>query len=231
MTQVRTVAAHDVVGATYPREVTEKDELGMAVGRAIDETLSQFSHESGQGRRPTITSMQRFAAEVLDRELEDADLALSAADLQHERDAILGVLQAFRKSEVMGLSRPKSRLILLNERVGVYAQPDYWNGRDRFYEMKSYLAHPTPPDVTLQLRLFQCAFPGFQGMLASFDRHVVPATTTIEAVPVLSAELQLEVLTLAYQVGLAKGTDKVLEYIDHPVVRYTIPVPGVTAPT
>jgi len=223
MTAVKTLATHEVVQSAYPRPVTESDEIGMAVGRAIDETLSRFSHEFAQGRRPTMTSMNRLATEVLDRELADADLVLPPNDRQRHLTAVSGVLQAFRRSEVMGLARPRSRLILINERVGVYAQPDYWNGQDRFYEMKSYAAHPVPPDVRLQLQLFQCAFPGFRAFLASFDRHATPVTTSIEVVPPLEPEALAEVLTLAYRTGLEKGIEKVLEYVDNPVVRYTLP--------
>jgi hypothetical protein len=223
MTTIKTVATHEVVQAAYPRPVTEKDEMGMAVGKAIDETLSRYSHEFGQARRPTVASMQRLATEVLDRELADADLVLAPSDREKQLSAVFGVLQAFRRSEVMGLPRPRTRLILINERVGIYAQPDYWNGRDRFYEMKSYLARPTPPDVELQLRLFQCAFPKFRAYLACFDRHATPVTTVIEEVPLLPSEAAEGVLKLAYRTGLDLGTEKVLEYVDNPVVRYTIP--------
>jgi len=219
---VKTVAAHEVVQAVYPREVTERDEVGMAVGKAIDETLSRFSHEFFQGRRPTLTSMHRLATETLDRELADADLALAPADRQAQLSAVSGVLQAFRRSEVMGLSRPRSRLVLINEEVGVYAQPDYWNGRDRFYEMKSYLARPTPPDVELQLRLFQLAFPGFRAFLACFDRHATPVVTNIAEAPSLTPTVAETVLRVAYRTGREKGIDKVLEYIDNPVVRYAV---------
>ncbi len=222
MTTVRTVAAHEVVQAAYPREVTEADELGMAVGKAIDETLSRFSHEFGQGRRPTLASMNRLAAETLDRELADTDLSLTPGDREKQLATVSGVLQAFRRSEVMGLPRPRSRLVLINERVGVYAQPDYWNGRDRFYEMKSYLARPLPPDVRLQLELFQCAFPGFRAFLACFDRHATPVATVIEEMPPLERETADGVLKLAYRTGLEKGVEKVLEYVDNPIVRYAL---------
>jgi hypothetical protein len=222
MTTVRTVATHDVVQAAYPREVTEADELGMAVGKAIDETLSRFSHEFGQGRRPTLAAMSRLGASTLDRELADADLLLSPADRLQQLATVSGVLQAFRRSEVMGLPRPRSRLVLINERVGVYAQPDYWNGRDRFYEMKSYLARPAPPDVQLQLQIFQCAFPGFRAFLACFDRHANPVATAIEELPPLERGAADGVLKLAYRTGLEGGIEKVLEYVDNPIVRYTL---------
>jgi hypothetical protein len=223
MATIRTVAAHEVVRAAFPRPVTEKDEIGMAVGKAIDGTLSRFSHEYGQARRPTLTSMQRLATETLDEEFADADLQLSPEDRGRELAKVFGVIQAFRKSEVMGLARPRSRMILINEEVGVYAQPDYWNGRDRFYEMKSYHADPMPPDVRLQLQLFQCAFPGFQAFLACFDRHATPITTFIELVPPMDVTTTHEVLMVAYRTGLEKGAEKVLEYVDSPTIRYSIP--------
>jgi hypothetical protein len=222
MTTVKTVAAHEVVRATYPRPVTAADEVGMAVGKAIDETLSEYSHAFGQSRRPSASAMLRLATEVLDRELGDADFTLAPDQRQQQLEAVAGVLQAFRRSEVMGLSRPRSRLILINEQVGVYAQPDYWDGRNRFYEMKSYRADPMPPDVGLQLRLFQCAFPGFLGFLACFDRHAVPVTTHISAVPPLASSEIEEVLRIAYRTGAELGQEKVLEYLDSPTIRYTL---------
>jgi len=222
MTTVRAVAAHEVVQATYPRPVTEKDEVGMAVGKAIDDTLSRYSYEFAQSRRPTRTAMNRLAAETLDEELANADVQLTAEVRERHLVAISAVLQAFRNSEVMGMARPRSRLILINGRAGIYAQPDYWNGRDRFYEMKSYHATPMPPDVRLQLQLFQCAFPGFRAFLACFDRHATPVTTTIEEIPPLDPFAAEEVLRLALRTSLEKGTDKVLEYVDNPIVRYSV---------
>jgi hypothetical protein len=223
MTTVRTVAAHEVVQAAYPRPVTEKDEIGMAAGKAIDETLSRYSYEFAQSRHPTRTAMNRLATELFDQELADADVQLGPEDRAEQLVAISGVLQAFRKSEVMGMTRPRSRLILIDGRVGIYAQPDYWDGKERVYEMKSYHANPLPPDIRLQIQLFQCAFPRFRTFLAWFDRHANPVTTTVDEIPPLDPRIAEGVLRQAYRVGLEKGTDKVLEYMDNPVVRYALP--------
>ncbi len=119
MTTVKTVAAHEVVQGAYPRPVTAADEIGMAVGKAIDETLSRYSYEFAQSRKPTRAAMNRLAAEILDGELADADVQLPPADRDRELASISGVLQAFRNSEVMGLSRPRSRIILIDGRVGI----------------------------------------------------------------------------------------------------------------
>jgi hypothetical protein len=220
MTTIRAVAAHEVVRATYPRPVTERDELGMATGTAIDSALSHFSYEFRQGRRPTATAANALAVDVLEQQLEEAALVPSPEDRARMVEEIAGVLRAFRKSELFGLIRPKSRLIVIDGRVGVYAQPDYWDGKSRFYEMKSYLAIPPPPDIALQVGLFQLAFPTCEGFLACFDRHAIPVTTTIAPVAPLTAPERSAILENAYQVALGSGLEKVLEYVDAPMVHY-----------
>ncbi|MCI4333326.1 MAG: hypothetical protein L3K01_06360 [Thermoplasmata archaeon] len=226
MTTIRTLAAHEVVRAAYPREVTERDEIGMAVGKAIDGTLSKYSYEFARGWKPTRTAMNHAAAEILDEELRDAHIVLPAVERDRHLAAASGVLQEFRRSELTGLARPRSRLILINEQVGVYAQPDFWNGRDRIYEMKSYHANPIPPEIRLQVQLFQCAFPGFRAFLAWFDRHATPISTTLEEVPAPDQATAEGVLGLAYRTGMEKGIDKVLEYMDSRPISYSVPIPS-----
>jgi hypothetical protein len=223
VTVVKTLAAYEIVQAVHPHPVTERDELGMAVGKAIDGALSRYSHEFTQGKRPTATAMNRFAAEQLDEELAAAALKLPSADREAQLLQVAGVLRAFRGSELMGMPRPKSRLVLVNEQVGFYAQPDYWNGKDRFYEMKSYRVPPVPPAIGLQIQLFQLAFPGFRAILASFDRHANPVPTILTTMPTLERSESERVLRVALQQGLEVGKDKVLEYVDSPVVRYSVP--------
>lgn len=219
---VRTLATHEIVRAAFPRPVTERDEVGMATGKAIDGALAQASYEFRQGRRPTAESMNRRGREILDEELTDADLQLSPEDRARVLAEISGTVQAFRRSELFGLPRPRTRMILINERAGVYAQPDYWDGRDRFFEMKSYRAEPVPPDVRLQLDLFRLAFPGFRAFLACFDRHAAPVTTHVGELPRLTREESEAVLTLALRTCTELGQEKVLEYVDSPIVRYTV---------
>ena len=222
MTLVKTLATHQIVDSVFPRPTTERGDLAKAVGKAVDDTLSRFSHEFSQSRRPTVASMDRLAASVLDEELADLDVELAPGDREKVLAQIAGLLRAFRGTEAFGLSRPRTRLILVNEKVGVYAQPDFWNGRDRFYEMKSFKAVPPPPDVQLQLAFFQLAFPGFSAFLLSFDRQRIPIGSILTAIPRISEVQANEVLRLAYRTGSDSGEDKVLEYIDSPIVRYSV---------
>jgi hypothetical protein len=222
MTTIKTLAAHEIVQLAFPRPPTEHQEFGMAVGKAIDTALSRYSHEYDSGRRPTLGAMTQLATTVLDDELKDIDLPVSAPERAKAQAQIVAVLQAFRKTEVFGLPRPKTRMILIDEKVGVYAQPDYWDRRSRFYEMKSYRAIPPPPDVALQLRLFQLGFPGFDAFLVCVNRHVSPPDVSIVQIPPAAPTDSAEVLRQALEFGLEKGREKVLEYIDSPVVRYSV---------
>jgi len=223
MTTIQTIPAHEVVQRTYPRPPREQDGVVIAVGRAIDGTLSHFSHEFRQGRRPTATAMRMYGETLLAEELEEAALAPSSVERTALLEEVNGSVLAFRKTPAFGLPRPKSRVILIDNQVGVYAQPDYWDGTGRFYEMKSYRAIPPPPDVTLQLRLFQLAFPRFESVLLCIARHAKPIETTSVVVPPPTPEETLAVLRQAFQLGREHGQPKVLEYVDGPLVYYDLP--------
>jgi hypothetical protein len=223
MTTIRTVATHEVVRATFPRPVSERDQVGMAAGKAIDGALAQFSHLHRTRRRPTVASVDRMAEEMLDEELEAAMVQLSAEERGRQLTEIRAVLREFRGSELMDLERPRSRLILVNGQFGIYAQPDYWDGKERFFEMKTYHADPIPPDVMLQLRLFQLAFPRFRAFLSEFDRHSTPVSHQVREIPPPDEGEVSRVFRLAVGVALASGQSKVLEYVENPIVRYSLP--------
>jgi hypothetical protein len=219
---IRTVAAHEVVRATYPREVTERDAVGIAAGKAIDSALADMSYRFSAGLRPSMSATDRLAQSVFEDELAAQMVLLTSEQRQEQLRQIAGVVRAFRASPLLGLPRPKSRLIVIDEAVGVYAQPDYWDGRSHIFEMKSYHADPIPLDVVLQLELFQLAFPGFDATLAEFDRHATPVRSTLRPVPGLDPNEGLRVLRLAREVGSTIGQPRVLDYVDNPTVRYQL---------
>jgi hypothetical protein len=224
MTLVKTLATHDIVQLVYPRPITESDKLGIAVGKAIDGALSRYGYESGQDRRPTVSRMNKMAVEMLDNELMEADIELPPEEWEKLQNQLSGVLQAYRHSDIFGLPRPKTRMILINKQVGIYAQPDYWDESAQIYEMKSYKAIPHPPDVDLQLKIFQLAYPGFQTFLLCINRHATPVDTFCEKIAPLTDEEVKTTLQMVYQKGLEHGKDKVLEYVDNPIVTYSVSV-------
>jgi hypothetical protein len=222
MTTIQTLATHDLVELIHPRTVSIQDEVGMAVGSAIDGALSAMSYEARTGRRPSIANMERRGQEILEEHLRDADLQLEPAARAEVDASIHGVIVAFRQSDLLGLARPKTRLILIDETAGIYAQPDYWDGGRRFFEMKSYRAIPPRPDVLLQLEMFQLAFPECQGELVCFDRHARPVAVSRWAVPPIAEGRRRELLTRGRDLTLEHGEPKVLEYVDSRAVRYAL---------
>ena len=226
MTTIRTVAVHEVVRWTFPRTPREGEELAMAVGKAIDSTLSQVGYEARAGRRSSAAAARRLAATLLDEEVAAAAVALPATERDRLLDRIDDVVRTFRSTVLFGLARPRTRVLLLNGAVGIYAQPDYWDGRGRIFEMKSYPAVPPPPDVALQLRLFQLAYPGFGCTLVCLNRHASPVERLDYDVPPPSADDATTALRTAWEVALAHGAPKVLEYVEGPFVAYTVPMNG-----
>ena len=222
VTRIRTIPVHAIVKQVYPRPVREGDELAMAIGRAIDGTLSRIGHEARLGRRLSGATARLYATELLDTALEESAIDLSPLERERTLLQIDRVVESFRRSEIFGLDRPRTRVILIDNSVGVYAQPDYWDGRSRIIEMKSYLAIPPPPDIALQLRLFQLAFPQFECTLFCLNRHSVPVDTARLCVPPPTAEESSETLRLAYSIAAEHGEPKVLEYMQGPFVPYSL---------
>jgi hypothetical protein len=221
---IRLLPAHQVVQRTYPRPpATEQDDVARAVGTAIDGALAQAGYEVRLGRRPTATSLAIAAERILDRALEENVAEVTAAEREKILVQIRGVIQAYRKSPIFGLSRPKTRIVVIRQEVGVYAQPDYWDGRQRFFEMKSYAAYPMRPDVALQMRLFQLAFPGFEAHLVSLNRHASPVEVLSTIIAPPTPPETEATLRLAYAVALEHGEEKVLEYVEGPFVYYDLP--------
>jgi hypothetical protein len=226
MTTIRMIPAHEIVRRTYPRPPPqEQDEIAMATGKAIDGALAQFGYELRQGRRPTQTTITTVAASILDEALEEAAVTITAPVREATMREVQEVVRAYRQSAIAGLTRPKTRVFVVDGKVGVYAQPDYWDGRGRFFEMKSYRAIPPPPDVALQVRLFQLAFPKFEAVLVCLDRHSRPVASTSAVVPAPTSEEASATLRLAYDVGSEFGQEKVLEYVEGPFVHYALPPP------
>lgn len=195
----------------------------MAAGKAVDSTLARVGHELRTGRRPTTSGVLSLAASVLRDALEEAAVRIPDAEFERIIAQVQRVVQAYRKSPIAGLARPKTRVILIGEQVGIYTQPDYWDGRTRFFEMKSYAANPASPEVALQIRLFQLAFPNLEAVLVCLNRHTDPVETTTTRLPPPSAEEARATLASAYRWGAEFGQTKVLEYMEGPFVRYPLP--------
>jgi hypothetical protein len=215
------IPTHEIVRRAYPRpEPGERERVAMAVGKALDSAVAQFGHELRQGRRPTQAAIAREAHVALADALAEAMAEVPAEEQAALERTVQEFLRAYRQSEIAGLPRPRTRVVLIGGEVGVYAQPDFWDGRHRFFELKSYRAIPAPPDVALQVRFFQLAFPGFEAVLFCLDRHTSPVQVSSLVVPPPTAAEAREALHLALEAGRESGQEKVLEYVEGPFVRY-----------
>lgn len=224
MTTIRILPAHEVVRRTFPRpEPTERESVAMAAGKAVDGTLAHVGHQMRLGRRPSTGAVQSTAASILADALEESAVDVPSAERERIVAQVVRVYHAYRKSPIAGLPRPKTRVVLVGEETGIYAQPDFWDGRTRFYELKSYAADPRAPEIALQLRLFQLAFPTLEAVLVCLNRHTDPVETSSVRVPSPSSEDALAALRLARRCALEHGQAKVLEYVEGPFVRYPAP--------
>jgi hypothetical protein len=223
MTEIVTLATHEVVRYTYPRPPpTDTDKVSIAVGRAIDGTLSGFGYQIQSGRKPTATAMLAEAQRRLEDALDEEAVEIPADQRPEIHRQLKETVHAYRTSALYGLVRPKSRVILIDRRVGIYAQPDYWDGHGRFFEMKSYRAIPPPREVALQVRIFQLAFPELISVLFCLDRHSNPVTASTLVVPPPTAEEREETLRNALRLGLEYGKTAVYEYMTVPFTRYSL---------
>ncbi len=223
MTTVRTVAAHQIVADRFPKPPREEDALAIASGAAVDHAVSQFAYGTRLGRRPSLEGTANEGMRRFDEVLAENPGAADEAGRAEVRRQVEGTLRAYRKSPLVGLPRPPSRIVLIGTRFGYYAQPDFWDGRSRFFEMKSYAAAPTKPDLKLQLSLFQLAFPGLEAILVCFDRRSDPVPMTLASLPSPSPEDERALLGLASEVIGRLGEEKVLEYVRAPAVHYSMP--------
>jgi hypothetical protein len=232
VTTLRTIPAYRVVALTYPRPpATEDDDIAKSEGKAIDGMLSQLGYELRLGRRPTATAMVALGERLLEEALEENVVTMPAEERARFGERLRGTYRAYRGSPIAGLPRPKTRIVVIGDEVGVYAQPDYWDGRGRIFEMKSYRAIPPREEVLLQLRLFQLAFPGFETTLVCLDRRAEPVTLESAVIaPPTPAEAEAT-LARAYALGREHGEEKVREYLEGTFVAYPRPAssPGAGA--
>ncbi len=82
------------------------------------------------------------------------------------------ILEAFQRTPAFGLLRPKTRLVVIDESIGMYVQPDFYDGYS-IYEVKSF--NPTKTRYAYyQVRLFQLGgYPDSEAVLVGFDGNTL----------------------------------------------------------
>lgn len=149
--------------------------INMILGKCLDETVTQmnyYSYKSEFKRNISLNAMKSFAV-MLNSELIKNNIILDNKDKKNYYAMGWRFINAFKKSELYEntLLRDRTRLIIINDEAGIYAQPDfvdYYN--EIMYEMKSFSLKPVPKYVKMQVKIFQLAYPGFESKLIAFPR-------------------------------------------------------------
>ncbi len=105
------------------------DPLSQAFGRVFDLASAQFSYyqDLAWNRKKLIFKALRHFMYIFNRELKAKGVKIDRDTREYVASRALRCLSAFGKSEAFGLSREKTNVILIDDLVGIFAQPDFIN--------------------------------------------------------------------------------------------------------
>ncbi len=142
----------------------KSDPFALALGRAFDIASAEYSFfvAIGEGD-PAEKALDVFESEFI-RAYGSRTEAKKARELGAE------LLKAYRRAGLLKYMRPRTRTIVINDRVAVFAQPDLAGG-GYFIELKTFDIDPNniPLYVKKQLEVFQLAFPGYRPVIHAFE--------------------------------------------------------------
>ncbi|KJE48957.1 MULTISPECIES: hypothetical protein [Acidiplasma] len=169
---MRVIATHEYV-KNFIKHTGDK--LPMVIGKCLDDTVSKmvyFKNRHIINRDITIKALRSYTA-LLKDELHKNCISLENSDLRYYYAMGWKFINAFKKSVIYenSLLRDRTRIIIINDEAGIYAQPDFVDYENKtIYEMKSFSLKPLPEYVRLQARVFQLAYPDFKTVLIAFPR-------------------------------------------------------------
>ncbi len=206
---MKVIAAHNYVNNFIK---FKSDSINMVLGKCLDETVTQmnyYSYKSEFSRNISLKAMKSFAF-MLNSELIKNNIVLNNADKKIYYAMGWRFINAFKKSEVYknNLLRDKTRLIIINNSAGIYAQPDfvdYYN--EIMYEMKSFSLKPIPEYVKIQVKIFQLAYPDFESKLIAFPRDQDYIKTQIITVKKQAERTKKSLLKKLYKFTMDNGND------------------------
>lgn len=166
-----TVPAYRIVNHKYP--IQEDNPIGIAFGYAFDRALLECNYRG----LSVASTLQYFKDEFL-RMMNGYSNSNSNNITQEQLQQILQqasmMLLAYKKTPIYknSLLRPKTRIVVINDTIGVYMQPDFYDPcTDTFYEVKSY---PLRKDeymfkrLCYQVKLYQLAYPKSKAVAVGF---------------------------------------------------------------
>jgi len=162
-----TVPAYSIVNYKYP--ITADNPIGIAFGYAFDRALLECNYYG----LSVASTLQYFKDEFL-RMMNGYSNSITQEQLQQILQQASMMLLAYKQTPIYrnSLLRPKTRVVVINDAVGVYMQPDFYDPcTDTFYEVKSY---PLRKDeymfkrLCYQVKLYQLAYPKSKAVAVGF---------------------------------------------------------------
>ncbi len=189
--------------------------LDILFGSIFDKATVKMNYYYKRGVNDFLEAALKYISSTLDDEAAMLGIQL----MQNQRNNILSrgraMLDAFKSTPAFGLLRPKTRLIVIDDLVGIYVQPDFYDG-ENIYEVKTF--DPRGVNyVKYQVRLFQLGYPGSKAILVGFDKATnKPIILTIDPINEMDKN---EILRHALSYGLINGIDE--EPRNHIIVKYS----------
>jgi hypothetical protein len=162
-----TVPAYRIVNYKYP--IQEDNPIGIAFGYAFDRALLECNYHG----LSVASTLQYFKDEFL-RMMNGYSNSITQEQLQQILQQASMMFLAYKETPIYrnSLLRPKTRVVVINNAIGVYMQPDFYDPlNDVFYEVKSY---PLRKDeymfkrLCYQVRLYQLAYPKSKAVAVGF---------------------------------------------------------------
>jgi hypothetical protein len=163
-----TVPAYSIVNYKYP--ITADNTIGIAFGYAFDRALLECNYHG----LSVASTLQYFKDEFLRVLMNGHSSSITQEQLQQILQQASLMLLAYKQTPIykQSLLRPKTRIVVINDTIGVYMQPDFYDPcSDTFYEVKSY---PLRKDeymfkrLCYQVKLYQLAYPKSKAVAVGF---------------------------------------------------------------
>jgi hypothetical protein len=162
-----TVPAYSIVNYKYP--ITADNTIGIAFGYAFDRALLECNYHG-----LSVASTLRYFKDEFLRMMNCYSNSITQEQLQQILQQASMMLLAYKQTPIykQSLLRPKTRVVVINNAIGVYMQPDFYDPcSDTFYEVKSY---PLRKDeymfkrLCYQVKLYQLAYPKSKAVAVGF---------------------------------------------------------------
>jgi hypothetical protein len=169
-TVIKTLPSYSIVNYKYP--ITTDNPIGIAFGYAFDRALLERNYHG----LSVASTLQYFKGEFI-RMLNGHSSSNNITQeqlLQQILQQASMMLLAYKQTPIYRdlLLRPKTRVVVINDTIGVYMQPDFYDPcTDVFYEVKSY---PLKKDeymfkrLCYQVKLYQLAYPKSKAVAVGF---------------------------------------------------------------